>query len=199
MPRHPFRAWTLGIGAGILLAAAATAQEPSRNAPQPGAGQAPAQPSAEPLATVELERLLDLVTASSGKQFLVEARVGRHINVRGDRVPTDLTYPALLSILRNNGYAGVEIEGFVNIVPAANIRQYPLPIVRGEERNRPADEYVTTIMETAVVEAPTLVPLLRAMISTEGHLAATPGNQLIVVDRYANVRRIAAIVEELDR
>ena len=96
MPRHPFRAWTLGIGAGILLAAAATAQEPSRNAPQPGAGQAPAQPS-------------------------------------------------------------------------------------------------------AVVEAPTLVPLLRAMISMEGHLAATPGNQLIVVDRYANVRRIAAIVEELDR
>jgi hypothetical protein len=37
------------------------------------------------------------------------------------------------------------------------------------------------------------------MISVEGHLAATPGNQLIVVDRYANVRRIAAIVEDLDR
>ena len=141
------RARTWAFGLALLLAAAALAQEPTRTAPQapPGqAGQPPAaagpsqpprgqpapgpspglapQPRSDFLATVELERLLDLVTASSGKQFLLDPRVTSRILVRNDRVPTELSYPTLLSILRNNGYAAVEIEGFVNIIPAANVR-----------------------------------------------------------------------------
>jgi general secretion pathway protein D len=153
---------------------------------------------AVPMPTVELEQLLDLVTASSGKQFLLDARVNRTVHVRGDDVPATLTYPTLLSILRNNGYAGVEIEGFVNIIPMGLIRQYPTPMVQENERDRPADEYVTTIIELQNVEAPILVPLLRVLIPVEGHLAATP-TKLIVLDRYANIRRIIEIVKELDR
>jgi hypothetical protein len=36
------------------------------------------------------------------------------------------------------------------------------------------------------------------MLSTAAQLAATPGtNQLIIVDYYDNVRRIAAIIDEI--
>lgn len=42
----------------------------------------------------------------------------------------------LLSILRANGSAAVEIEGRVNIVPVNDIRTYPLPTVQALRRER---------------------------------------------------------------
>jgi hypothetical protein len=151
-----------------------------------------------PFPAVPLERLLALVTASSGKRFLVDPRVPQNVLGLGDDVPTSLSYGALLSILRNNGFATVEIDGVVNILPESDMRHQPLPVVQQDERDRAADEWITRIIETQVIEAAQLVPILRPLIPVGGHLAALPPNRLIIVDRYANVRRIAAIVAELD-
>jgi general secretion pathway protein D len=151
-----------------------------------------------PLPAVPLERLLALVTASSGKRFLIDPRIPQNVLGLGDDVPTTLSYGALLSILRNNGFATVEIDGVVNIIPDSDMRHQPLPVVQEDERDRPADEWITRVIETRSVEAAQLVPILRPLIPVGGHLAALPPNHLIIVDRYVNVRRIAAIVAELD-
>jgi general secretion pathway protein D len=63
-----------------------------------------------------------------------------------------------------------------------------------------ADEWVTRVLTTTNVEAAQLVPILRPLLPQSAHLAAhATTNQLIVVDRYANVRRITEIVRTLDR
>jgi general secretion pathway protein D len=105
----------------------------------------------------------------------------------------------LLSILRANGLASVEIEGRVNVVPLSDVRLYATPIVQNDDDRIAADEWVTRILITTNVEAPFLVPILRPLLPQAAHLAAMPPNRLIVVDRYANVQRIAAIVKSLDQ
>lgn len=48
------------------------------------------------------------------------------------------------------------------------------------------------------LSAPQLVPILRPMMSTSAQLGAVPGgSSLILVDRYDNVRRITAVIEEI--
>src|SRR5512144_187517 len=77
-------------------------------APQP-AQPRPVEPAVLPgLPTVPLQPLLDRVARESKKQFLVDGRVSPEVYLAGVR-QEDVTYPLLLSILRANGLASVEI------------------------------------------------------------------------------------------
>jgi general secretion pathway protein D len=147
---------------------------------------------------VELAPLLQRVERASNKRFLVERNVPPRIFLGGVD-DNDVTYPVLLSILRANNLAAVEIEGRVNIVSVNEIRNYPIPLIQNDDSSIAADEWVTRVLTTTNVPAGSLVPILRPMLPQWAHLAATgEQNKLIVVDRYANVRRITELVRSLD-
>ena len=149
------------------------------------------------LPTVELAPILERVGRAANKRFLADGRVGPQVYLGGTE-PNDITYPVLLSILRANGLAAVEIEGRVNIVPVSDIRTYALPMVQNDDASIAADEWVTRVLTTSNVEAAQLVPILRPLLPQSAHLAALPSSRLVVIDRYANVRRIAELVRLLD-
>jgi general secretion pathway protein D len=149
------------------------------------------------LPTVELAPLLQRVERASGKQFLVDPRLGARLYLGGVD-PNDVTYPILLAIFRINGFAAFESEGRVNIVPDALIR-FHAPVVQTDDASIPADLYVTRVLKTVNTDTAQLVPILRPLLSQAAHLAAhLDTNQLIVEDRYENVQRITAIVRSLD-
>jgi hypothetical protein len=207
-----------GIAAIALLAAASvTAQQRPGGAPRQAQQQAPQQaqalqpapppvpalplpnlPPPDPLPTVALSDVLERVTRDSNKQFLVDLRTPQQIFLGGARIE-DVNYPLLLSILRANGLAAATIEGRVNIVRDDTIRAYPLPIVNTDDPKIPADEWVQRIITTSSVDTAQLVPVLRPMLPQSAHMAASPPRSLIVVDRYANVKRITETVKALDR
>ena len=164
----------------------------------PAAPPAPALPRIDPdLPTVELLPLLERVERSSNKRFLADVRLGSRIYL-GSAEPNDVTYPVLLAILRLNGFATFESEGYVNIVPNANIR-FHAPIVQTDDASIPPDLYVTRVLTTVNIGTPQLVPILRPMMPQAAHLAAhSDSNKLIVMDRYENVQRITEIVRSLD-
>ena len=183
---------------------------PQQPAAQPGPQQPPGQPTpqfqpfipsgpnvAPGLPTVELAPILERVGRAANKRFLADGRVGPQIYLGGTE-PNDITYPVLLSILRANNLAAVEIESRVNIVPVNDIRSYPLPMIQNDDASIPADEWVTRVLTTSNVEAAQLVPILRPLLPQWAHLAALPSSRLVVIDRYANVRRIAELVRLLD-
>jgi general secretion pathway protein D len=86
----------------------------------------------------------------------------------------------------------------VNVVPAAGVRQLPVPQVSGRE-TRPEAEFVSKVMTVKNVPATQLVPLLRPIMPQVGHLVALPCvNKLFIVDTFGNVQRIQAIIEALD-
>jgi general secretion pathway protein D len=159
---------------------------------------APAAPRISPdLPTVELAPLLERVERASGKRFIVDPRLGSRLYLAGvDQ--NDVTFPVLLAILRTNGFAAFESEGYVNIVPDANVRFHG-PVVQENDASIPAELYVTRVIRTVNVGAAQLVPILRPLLPQAAHLAAHGDtNQLIVSDRYENVLRISEIVRLLD-
>jgi type II secretory pathway component GspD/PulD (secretin) len=169
------------------------------------AQQAAQQPQPAPVArvvpglpTVELAPLLQRVGRSANKRFIVDGRVGAQIYLAGTDA-NDVDYPVLLSILRANGLAAVEIEGRTNIIPEAEVRFFPTPIVPTDDAAVAADEWVTRVVSVTNVDAGGLIPILRPLLPVSAHLAAMPpSNRIVILDRYANVKRITAIVRALD-
>lgn len=189
-----------------------TQSQPPAQAPQPVQGQQPLQgqpPAQQPmivntaprvvteLPLVELAPLLERVERGSNKRFLVDGSVGPRIFLGGVEA-NDVDYPVLLSILRANGLAAVEIEGRVNVVRDADVRFLPAPLVQTDDASVAADEWVTRIVTVTNIEGPFLIPVLRPLLPQAAHLAAFPPDKIIIMDRYANVQRITAMIRSLD-
>jgi type II secretory pathway component GspD/PulD (secretin) len=160
-----------------------TAQTASSEGAPPTAG------SLRTEAGVPIERIIATVAKKTGKKFVLDPRVHANAVLVGQD-PSEITYPQFLTVLEVYGYAAVDEAGYVQIVPDAMIRQEAIPTITSKE-TRPAAEYVTQIIPLKYISAPQLVPILRPMMPQQGHLAAmVSANSLIIVDRFANVRRI---------
>jgi type II secretory pathway component GspD/PulD (secretin) len=146
---------------------------------------------------VPLARLLDLVAHKTGKKFVVDPRVHADVVILGEEM-SHVSYPELLTILDVYGYSTAESGGFTLIVPASAIRVMPLPQLKGRE-TYPDSQYVTAVIPIANLPAGTLVPSLRPLIPSNGHLSAVAcNNTLILIDSYANVRRLQELIKLID-
>ncbi|HEX6996487.1 MAG TPA: hypothetical protein VF339_20320 [Gammaproteobacteria bacterium] len=212
---------TIVIGGLFSFGTAAFAQPPeSPPAPPEGRGAPPTPapravpPQAQPLANVErpepnvaLEDLVRRVAAETGRTFLIDPLAPARIYVGGTIGGTP-SYGVLLSILREHGLMAVEVEGVVHIVLDANARSLPTRIVQTDDDSIPDDEIVTRVLTLPDdVQAAQLVPILRPMMPQNAHLTALPRispsseaqgtNKLVIVDHYANVRRITEVIRLL--
>jgi general secretion pathway protein D len=144
-----------------------------------------------------IHELIAIVAKKTGKQFLVDPRVRARVTVIGQDVGR-FDYANLLAVLNMHGYAAVERDGYVNIMPDANSRQWPVPIVTGRE-SVPDSAVVTKVIPVKSISAAQLVPVLRPMVPQYGHMVAYPcRNTLILVDTFANVKRIEKVIQSFD-
>jgi general secretion pathway protein D len=159
--------------------------------------QASETPSVENERGVPIEELIATVAKRTGKQFMVDPRVRARVTLIGQDLGT-FDYPDLLAVLRMHGFTAFENSGYVNVIPDANSRQVPVPIVSGRE-SPPDSAVVTKIIPVKSISAAQLVPVLRPMIPQYGHLVAYPcRNTLILVDTFANVKRIEKVIQAID-
>lgn len=143
-------------------------------------------------------KLIETVSKKTSKTFIVDPRVSGNANLIG-LDPSKITYPDLLNILQVHGYAAVESNGIVRVIPDALVRTTPTPLVTGNEK-LPDAEVVTRVVRVKSVPAAQLVPILRSLLPQNAHMAAmTCTNELIIVDTYANVRRIEGIIASMDK
>jgi general secretion pathway protein D len=162
------------------------------------APEVPCECAPSTLPTVLLGDLLESVSGKSNKEFLVDSRVAAEV-VIGQYDWRDVTYPLLHTVLRNNELAAVTVQGVVNVVPVAAIRQYPLPVLYEDDATMADDEWVTRIMRPKKAGAAMLVPVLRPLVPQQGLLSANPqSNTLMAIARYANAKRIAEMVHDMD-
>jgi len=154
--------------------------------------------SSGPAAGTPLVQLIETVSKKSGKSFIVDPRVaGNAVLVGID--PAKITYPELLTILQVNGYAAVESGGLVRVIPESIGRSAPSPIIDGNDK-RPDAEIVTRVIRVKSIPSAQVVPILRSLLPQSAHLAAfSCTNELLIVDTYANVRRIEGIVAAMDK
>ena len=146
---------------------------------------------------VPLERVIAAVAKRTGKKFIVDPRLRGDATLVGQE-PTNVDYPTLLLILRIHGFAAMEQGGYVQIIPDANIRQYPVPLATGKEFYADG-EFVNKVIVLKNAPAAQLVPILRPMLPQSAHLVAMPcKNTLLIVDTFANVKRIEQLARALD-
>ncbi len=163
----------------------------------PDAGGAEPQETHTTMAGIPLATLLDRVAHKSGKKFILDPRVHADVAMFGEEA-SHVSYPELLTILYAYGYSAAETGGFVIIVPASAIRVMPLPQLKGRETYSDS-QYVTAVIPIVSLPAATLVPSLRPLIPSQGHLSAvTCDNSLILIDTYASVRRMQDLIKLLD-
>jgi type II secretory pathway component GspD/PulD (secretin) len=165
------------------------------SAPAANAQVATASSTATP--GIPLTSLIATVAQKTGMKFVLDPRVRAAVTLVGEE-PSSVTYDELLTILETYGFAAVPTGGYVLVVPDAYVRAEPLPLVSDGERV-PDGEFVTAVFHVKSIPAGWLVPILRPLVPQFGHLAAMPcSNDLVIVERFANVRRIEGIVKALD-
>lgn len=145
-----------------------------------------------------LIQLLDIVAKKSNKTFVVDPRVQGNVVMIGIE-PEKITYSQLLAALQVQGFAAVEVAGITRIVPDENARSMATPLLSANGKYDPS-EIVTHVFKVKSLSAPQLVPILRALLPRSAHLAAnTCTNEIVMVDSYANVKRIQSVVAEMDK
>jgi type II secretory pathway component GspD/PulD (secretin) len=148
-------------------------------------------------AGVAIDKLIEAVAHRTGKRFVLDPRVHAQVQLVGEDL-NRVTYPELLTILQLYGFTTMESGGYVLVVPHTNVRVLPLPQIRGKEAY-PDSQFVSIVIPVTKLPAATLVPILRPLLPPYAHLAASMcSNSLLMVDTYANVRRIEALIKALD-
>ena len=144
-----------------------------------------------------ISTLIDTVANKSRKKMVVDPRVQAQVILVGQKT-TDVSYGDFLSILGTYGFAAVENGGYVHVVPASSVRSMAVPAAASGKQYLDA-EYVNKVISIKSMPSAYLVPMLRPLLPQYAHLAALPcKNKMIVLDTYANVKRLEALIEALD-
>src|ERR1700761_4234387 len=163
------------------------------------AGDSPPPTSVIPAQGVDVRTIIASVSERTHKKFLIDPRVAATVQLDGQS-PREVTYPLLLTILAVHAFAVYEQEGVVVVTPDANERFFPSNIVKPDEIRAPDAEVVTTIVVVKNAKAVELVTILRPLMAPIGQLnALSDRNAITIVDRAANVRRLVAMIDELDK
>jgi general secretion pathway protein D len=173
------------LGAVLLLSALAAKAQDS-----PASGASPPQ-------TIPLTGLIATVAKNTGQKFVLDPRVRADVALVGEK-PSSVTYDELLTILNTYGLFAVKSGGYVLVLPDAEARESQLPFVSGNEK-LPDNQAVTAVIHVRSIPAGFLVPILRPLVPQWGHLVAMVcTNDLLIVERFANVRRMETIVKAMD-
>jgi len=152
------------------------------------------------LKDADITTLINTVSQITGKNFVVDPRVKARVTVvSASPLAKDEIYDIFLSILEVHGFATIPVGEIIKIVPNSKAKQGSVPTVRGRD-GVTGDQVITRIIRVKNVTAAQLVPILRPLIPSQGHLAAYPSkNVLIITDRAENVTRMAKIVARIDQ
>ena len=147
----------------------------------------------------DLVAVINSVSQITGKNFIIDPRVKGKVTVVSSK-PLNETevYNVFLSILQVHGFATVPTEYAIKIIPDATAKQSSTPYSAAS--GNPGDQLITRVLSIEHINAAQLVPILRPLVAQQGHLAAYPTtNMLIISDRSSNILRIDRIIAQMDK
>jgi len=152
------------------------------------------------LKDADISALINTVAEVTNRNFIIDPRVKGKVTVVSSRpMDSDEVYQVFLSILKVHGFAAVPSGEVIKIVPDVNAKQDGIPTANDGKPGR-GDEMVTRVVQVDNVAAAQLVPILRPLVPQQGHLAAYPAtNVLIISDRANNVERLLTIIRRIDQ
>jgi len=152
------------------------------------------------LKETDIQELIKFVSEATGTTIVVDPAVKGKVKVVSAKpVSRSELYDLFLAILEVHGYTAVRSGGIIRVIPSKDARSSPV-LVRGENDKVGNDEYVTQVINLENISAAKLIPVLRPLVPQQAHMAAyAPSNAIIISDVAANIDRISAIIERMDK
>jgi len=148
----------------------------------------------------DINAVIQSVADITGKNFIVDPRVKGKVTIISKRPMSQREiYQVFLTVLDVHGYTAVPSGKIIKIIPDADAKHSGMPTADDEDPGI-GDESVTRVIQIEHINAAQLVPILRPLVPPQGHLAAYPqSNVLIVSDRARNIERLLKIIKRVDQ
>ena len=170
---------------------------------------APAQPPAHKVTSGQInlnfkDAEVDSVIGAFGhllnKSFVIDPRVRGKISLETPRpVNRAQAFALLKTVLRQQGFAIVDLGDLYKVVPEADAKLQSGPVEIGAASARDGDEVITQVFQLNHEPANNMIPVLRPLVSPNNTITAFPGNNtLIITDYAANLKRLSKVIATLD-
>ncbi len=187
----------------------ATPGGPTTRSPQTGATGAneSARPAGPDVVTLnfinaDIEGVVKVMSEITGRNFVLDPRVKGTVNIVSAKpMARALAYAVFLSALRLQGFAAVEDDGIVKIVPEADAKLHPSPTFGPWEKGRAGGDRIETRVFTLKYEsAAQMLPILRPLIAPSNTITAYQNSNTLVITDYANnLQRLEKIIDSIDQ
>ena len=147
----------------------------------------------------DIQSVIKAISKLSGKNFVVDPRVKGTVNIVSEKpISKAESYKVLESALRMQGFATVEADGVIKVLPETDARTYGMR-TDSMGKNNPGDQLITKIFTIDNGSATQLANTLRPMISPNNTISVyTNSNALVVTDYASNMTRITKIINDLN-
>ena len=169
---------------------------------------APAQPPARKVAgqinlnfkDAEVDSVIGAFGHLLNKSFVIDPRVRGKISLETPRpVNRAQAFALLKTVLRQQGFAIVDLGDLYKVVPEADAKLQSGPVEIGAASARDGDEVITQVFQLNHESANNMIPVLRPLVSPNNTITAFPGNNtLIITDYAANLKRLSKVIATLD-
>lgn len=197
MNKHVVRPTALSLALSLIatslpLSAAAPKRQPAVKA---------STPVTLNFVNTDIEAVTRAMSAALGKPILVDPRVKGTLTLSAEQpVPVHEAYLTYLAALRGLGFAVVESNGLLKLVPEADAKLQTGSVTVGGETRQRGDQILTQIFRLNHENASNLVPVLRPLITPNNMINANGANNSLVVTDYAeNLQRIGRIIAAMDQ
>ncbi len=155
------------------------------------------------LKDTDIQVFIESVSRITGKTFIIDPRVkNKKVTVISQHEMNEKeTFALFLSVLHINQFTAVETSKNVyKIQQLQTAKQDKVPVYGDSRQGYSGDQLITRVVKVDNIDVGQLVPLLRTLVSTQGHMGQyKPTNVLVIHDTAGNVERIVKIIRQVDR
>jgi len=151
-------------------------------------------------ANADIESVVKAMSEMTGRTFIVDPRVKGTLNISTPKpVSSSVAYEILLATLRMQGFAAVEADGVVRVLPEADAKFYAAPGLYKGRKSKVSGTMATRVFVLKHESAVQLLSVLRPLVGGNSAISADASTNSIVLTDYAdNLERMAGILESLD-
>ena len=144
--------------------------------------------------------VIEMISQYTNKNFMFDDKVSGKITIISPKkVTVDEAYKVLLSILDIKGFAVIESDNIVKIIPKQEAKSRNIETYTKIDEFEADDNFITQLIPLNYVSATSLQTGIRQIVSREGVVFSYPeSNTLVIIDTATNVERVVKITKELD-
>jgi general secretion pathway protein D len=143
----------------------------------------------------DIRALIQWIADSTNKNIIVHKEVKGNVTVLSpEPLTTDEAYQVFLSVLQVHGYAAIETNEAIKIVPISLASRSALPYA-----GTSSSDMVVSILKIKHIPVTKLADTLRPLLSREAVLVPySPSNALVIADHANNIKTAESLIKKLD-